>query len=198
MELGLARLPQMTFRCVVVSLAPRLREEMSQNISTKSTPSRQVYSRGSFQMPPSKTCGFWRSHFLAATCSAHEQLWKLVRHFEKNTPSMRRLIPLAYSMCTVNMKPQPGSKTDSYQRFKKPAASPKDLWLISSITLVQELETKNTHSMTSTLLLSVPLLAGVRVLSAFPGEPGLPALHGQALCRPEVCSAGNSLPFTAL
>lgn len=47
--------------------------------------------------------------------------------------------------------------------------------------------------MTSNCLLFVPPLAGVRVLSAFPGEPGLPALHGQALRRPEVCPAGNPL-----
>lgn len=32
--------------------------------------------------------------------------------------------------------------------------------------------------MTSDYFLFVSLLAGVRVLSAFPGEPGLPALHG--------------------
>lgn len=43
----------------------------------------------------------------------------------------------------------------------------------------------------SQLLFAVCSSACVRVLSAFPGEPRLPALHGQALHRPKVCPSGK-------
>lgn len=52
-----------------------------------------------------------------------------------------------------------------------------------------------TRQMLCNVVVFVPLSAGVWVLSAFPGEPGLPALHGQTLRGPEVCLAGNPFLF---
>lgn len=64
-----------------------------------------------------------------------------------------------------------------------------------SLSLAVKVQTGDIHRIMSNLLLFVSPLAGVRVLSAFPGKPGLPALHGQTLRWPEVCLAGNPPPF---
>lgn len=54
-----------------------------------------------------------------------------------------------------------------------------------------------TRQMLCNVVVFVPFSAGVWVLSAFPGEPGLPALHGQTLRGPEVCLAGNPFLFVS-